>query len=237
MFERSEFGPRAPPSEKRRGPDRLHRSGSRPATAVLVTFAKTKVTRASARKLLILILPFSFCFHSPPGDVPQAQRGRSRSTAFRALSARATFLCLCKETWRKETHPASAPGAAHRVRGAGGISDGASCPCGKRRTSLCGAPMGSCPPAPPLRRGPGGQKPRSKSTATATATATACPPLLIAATAAATPASPPPPATARSTAAAPGRRARVGRRPGRVRTVSPVHRRSPRRGTAPTVRS
>src|SRR5690606_8931123 len=70
LSERSEFGPRAPSSEKRRGPDRLHRSGSRPATAVLVTFAKTKVTRASARKLLILILflilPFSFCFRSPP---------------------------------------------------------------------------------------------------------------------------------------------------------------------------
>src|SRR3546814_7272257 len=41
--------------------------------------------------------------------------------SFRAVTARATFLCLCKETWRKETHPAFAPGAAHRVRGAGGI--------------------------------------------------------------------------------------------------------------------
>src|SRR5690606_23968449 len=56
LFERSEFGPRAPPSEKRRGPDRRSRSGSRLATAVLVTFAKTKVTRASARKLLIFCL-------------------------------------------------------------------------------------------------------------------------------------------------------------------------------------
>src|SRR5690606_31137768 len=56
LSERSEFGPRAPSSEKRRGPDRLHRSGSRPAAAVLVTFAKTKVTRASARKLLLLFL-------------------------------------------------------------------------------------------------------------------------------------------------------------------------------------
>src|SRR3546814_10113200 len=43
--------------------------------------------------------------------------------SFRAVTARATFLCLCKETWRKETHPAFAPGAAHRVRGAGGILD------------------------------------------------------------------------------------------------------------------
>src|SRR5690606_30620947 len=41
--------------------------------------------------------------------------------SFRAVTARATFLCLCKETWRKETHRACAPGAAHRVRGAGGI--------------------------------------------------------------------------------------------------------------------
>src|SRR5690606_9582166 len=56
LSERSEFGPRAPSSEKRRGPGRRSRSGSRPATAVLVTFAKTKVTRASARKLLIFCL-------------------------------------------------------------------------------------------------------------------------------------------------------------------------------------
>src|SRR5690606_28720482 len=80
LSERSEFGPRAPSSEKRRGPDRLHRSGSRPATAVLVTFAKTKVTRASARKLLIL--PFSFCFHSRPHDVSQAQDRRQDQQRF-----------------------------------------------------------------------------------------------------------------------------------------------------------
>src|SRR3546814_3359196 len=59
--------------------------------------------------------------------------------SFRAVTARVTFLCVCKETWRKETHPAFAPGALHRVRGAGGIFRGASCPRGKRRTSLCGA--------------------------------------------------------------------------------------------------
>src|SRR5690606_1862158 len=41
--------------------------------------------------------------------------------SFRAVTARATFLCLCKETWRKETHPAFAPDASRRVRGAGGI--------------------------------------------------------------------------------------------------------------------
>ncbi|WP_202839583.1 hypothetical protein [Luteimonas saliphila] len=55
MFERSEFGPRAPPTEKRREPDWRSQSGSRPAKTVLVTFAKTKVTRATARKLLQLL--------------------------------------------------------------------------------------------------------------------------------------------------------------------------------------
>src|SRR3546814_10204574 len=46
---------------------------------------------------------------------------RIKIKGFRAVTARATFLCLCKETWRKETHPAFAPGALRRVRGAGGI--------------------------------------------------------------------------------------------------------------------
>src|SRR5690606_7465797 len=77
--------------------------------------------------------------------------------SFRAVTARATFLCLCKETWREEgtprlrarcfapgprsrrdfprRHPASAENAAHP----------------------CAAPFGSCPPPPPLRRGPEGQ--------------------------------------------------------------------------------
>src|SRR3546814_7294043 len=59
--------------------------------------------------------------------------------SFRAVTARVTFLCVCKETWRKETHPAFAPGALHRVSGAGGISRGASCPPGKRPPSLYGA--------------------------------------------------------------------------------------------------
>jgi len=50
MSERSEFGLRAPSTEKRRGPMRLHRIGSRPAMAFLLTFGKTKVSRATARK-------------------------------------------------------------------------------------------------------------------------------------------------------------------------------------------
>src|SRR5690606_8415475 len=94
LSERSEFGPRAPSSEKRRGPDRLHRSGSRPATAVLVTFAKTKVTRASARKLLILnlILPFSFCFRSPPVTCQKRKaRGQIKSVS---RAERASHLSL-----------------------------------------------------------------------------------------------------------------------------------------------
>src|SRR5690606_28466806 len=60
----------------------------------------------------------------------------------RAVTARATFLCLCKETWRKEAHPACAPGAAHRVRGAGGIFRGGILP--PRKT-----------PHIPVRRPPG----------------------------------------------------------------------------------
>jgi hypothetical protein len=57
LFERSEFGRRAVSGEERRAPMRLHRIGSRQAQTVLVPFAKTKGTRASARKLLLLSLP------------------------------------------------------------------------------------------------------------------------------------------------------------------------------------
>ena len=52
MFERSEFGLRASRTEKRRGPMRLHRIGSRPAMAVLLTFDKTKVSRAYSAEAL-----------------------------------------------------------------------------------------------------------------------------------------------------------------------------------------
>src|SRR3546814_4428850 len=79
---------------------------------------------------------------------------KEKSKRFSAVTARDTFSCLCKETWRKEStprlrarcsasgsrsqrdfprrHPASAENAAHP----------------------CAAPCGSDPPAPPLRRGP-----------------------------------------------------------------------------------
>src|SRR5690606_34743556 len=73
---------------------------------------------------------------------------------FRAVTARATFLCLCKETWRKESTPRPArpvlrTGSAEPA----GFSERASCPRGKRRTSMCGA-LRVLSAAPPLRRGP-----------------------------------------------------------------------------------
>src|SRR5690606_9689024 len=82
-----------------------------------------------------------------------------------AVTARATFLCLCKETWRKKAHSACTPGALHRVRGAGGTTEGASCPRRKRRTALCGAlyQVRVLSPAPAAPEGPR----RSTSTATA----------------------------------------------------------------------
>ncbi|QNM63078.1 hypothetical protein XHV734_4372 [Xanthomonas hortorum pv. vitians] len=49
LSERSEFGRRAAHGEEHGAPVRLYRTGSRQATAVLVTFAKTKVTRAARR--------------------------------------------------------------------------------------------------------------------------------------------------------------------------------------------
>ncbi|WP_187471034.1 hypothetical protein [Luteimonas viscosa] len=76
VSERSEFGPRAPPSEKRRGPDWRSQSGSRPVEAVLVTFAKTKVTRATARKLLRLIFASGLQFASE-NENKQAEAERS----------------------------------------------------------------------------------------------------------------------------------------------------------------
>src|SRR3546814_438598 len=76
---------------------------------------------------------------------------------FRAVTARATFLCLCKETWRKESTPRLrarrvAPGSRSRrdfPRGHPALAENAAHPCA--------APCGSDPPAPPLRRGPEGQ--------------------------------------------------------------------------------
>src|SRR3546814_13779240 len=74
------------------------------------------------------------------------------------LTARATFLCLCKETWRKESTPrlrarCCAPGPRSRrdfPRGHPAPAENAAHPCA--------APCGSCPPPPPLRRGPEAQR-------------------------------------------------------------------------------
>src|SRR3546814_13940932 len=87
---------------------------------------------------------------------------------FRAVTARATFLCLCKETWRKESTPrlrarCVAPGPRSRrdfPRGHPAPAENAAPPCA--------APCGSCPPAPPLRRGPEDQGQRTTATTPAT---------------------------------------------------------------------
>src|SRR5690606_26201154 len=75
----------------------------------------------------------------------------------RAVTARATFLCLCKETWRKESTPrlrarCCAPGPRSRRDFPSGHPARA-----ENAAHPCAAPCGSCPPPPPLRRGPGGQ--------------------------------------------------------------------------------
>ena len=51
MSERSEFGRRAALTEERRVPKQRSRFGGRPAQTVLVTFAKTKVTRPQGESL------------------------------------------------------------------------------------------------------------------------------------------------------------------------------------------
>src|SRR3546814_11301719 len=89
----------------------------------------------------------------PPGN------SRIRIKSFRAVTARATFLGLCKETWRKESTPRLcarrvAPGSRSRrdfPRGHPAPAENAAHPCA--------APFGSDPPPPPLRRGPEGHGP------------------------------------------------------------------------------
>lgn len=87
LSERSELGRRAASGEERRAPMRLHRIGECPAQTVLLaasrspygpaspfaprggavaTFAKTKVARASARKLLLLLSPLPLLVPSAP---------------------------------------------------------------------------------------------------------------------------------------------------------------------------
>src|SRR5690606_27694239 len=66
------------------------------------------------------------------------------------------FFACAKKPGAKKAHPAFAPDAAHRVRGAGGIFREGILPS-RKTPHPCAAPCGSCPPAPPLRRGPEGQ--------------------------------------------------------------------------------
>ncbi|WP_233671425.1 hypothetical protein [Luteimonas cellulosilyticus] len=84
MSERSEFGLRASRTEKRRGPARRSRVGSCPATAVLLTFAKTKVSRANSAEALFFA-----------GQQTRATAGKEKSEincrAFARLRARVPF--------------------------------------------------------------------------------------------------------------------------------------------------
>src|SRR3546814_285084 len=87
------------------------------------------------------------------------------STLFRSAFAprrrEPPFFACAKKPGAKKTHPAFAPGALHRVRGAGGIFRGGILPPAENAAHPCAARFGSDPPPPPLRRGP------SRSTATA----------------------------------------------------------------------
>ena len=82
MFERSEFGLRAASGEERRGPMRLHRIGECPAMAVLLTFDKTKVSRANSAEALF------FAKNLDPGN--SGERCKSRASARLSPAARAS---------------------------------------------------------------------------------------------------------------------------------------------------
>ncbi len=81
MFERSEFGRRAASGEARREPMRLHRIGECPAMAVLLTFDKTKVSRANSAEALFFALRLDLL------DKPN----KSKCTAFARLRVRVPF--------------------------------------------------------------------------------------------------------------------------------------------------
>src|SRR5690606_31642180 len=100
-------------------------------------------------------LPFR---QSPVGRVLTRRSSADiKIKSFRAVTARATFLCLCKETWRKESTPrlrarCCAPGPRSRRDFPSGH------PARAENAALpCAAPFGSDPPPPPPRRGPAGQ--------------------------------------------------------------------------------
>ncbi|WP_394002240.1 hypothetical protein ACF3M1_15795 [Luteimonas sp. WGS1318] len=81
MFERSEFGLRAASGEERREPMRLHRIGECPAMAVLLTFDKTKVSRANSAEALFFA----------PALVPRKSK-QKQVQGFRPLARASPFL-------------------------------------------------------------------------------------------------------------------------------------------------
>ncbi|WP_158238383.1 MULTISPECIES: hypothetical protein [Luteimonas] len=85
MSERSEFGRRALSFEKRREPARRSRVGSCPATAVLLTFDKTKVSRANSAEALF----FASQLHSRVG---RERTERNQLQGFRPLARASSFL-------------------------------------------------------------------------------------------------------------------------------------------------
>src|SRR5690606_31036313 len=116
----------------------------------------TKVTRAPARKLLVFLFSAFAPIHRQVTHYVRKAKVNSVSHAERAnhLSLLAQRNLAQRNTPRLRARRYRA-GSAKPT----GFSEGASCPCGIRRTSLCGAPSGPDPPAPPLRRGPECQKP------------------------------------------------------------------------------
>ena len=83
MSERSEFGLRAPLPEKRRGPPRLYRGGSRPAKGLFGSFlVLQKGTRTRKRAKAVHLLLFGLSKRSK----------RSAKNRASALFARLTFV-------------------------------------------------------------------------------------------------------------------------------------------------
>ena len=76
-----------------------------------------------------------------------------------AAGALLFFACAKKSKQKKHT-PAVRPPHAAGAQSRREFSDGASCPSRKRRTSMCGAPAGFCPPRLPDLRGPGSKSKR-----------------------------------------------------------------------------
>ena len=85
MFERSEFGLRAASGEERREPMRLHRIGECPAMAVLLTFDKTKVSRANSAEAL-------FFANDLNRAVAVNERKAEQVHGFRPLARASSFL-------------------------------------------------------------------------------------------------------------------------------------------------